>query len=304
MKRKFLFLSVLFLSNAYGANLDKTALKMDYIDKWRTTAIQQMIQTKIPASITLAQGIIESAAGTSELATKGNNHFGIKCHEWDGDRMFHDDDLKGECFRVYGTAELSFVDHSEFLINRPRYAELFALNTTDYKGWARGLKKAGYATNPQYATMLINLIEEFHLDDYDASVLPQKKKHSFLTSGNNKDGRLHPVESKDNSSKFIVAQKGDTYYRISQEFSMAMWELRQYNDFEAKKDVLEEGDIVYIQPKKRKAGNEKEYIVKKKMESLASVSQDLGIKLKVLEKKNPEFTSSELLSSGTKVRLK
>jgi hypothetical protein len=125
-----------------------------------------------------------------------------------------------------------------------------------------------------------------------------------LTSGNNKDGRLHPVESKENSSKFIVAQKGDTYYRISQEFSMAMWELRQYNDFEAKKDVLEEGDIVYIQPKKRKAGNEKEYIVKKKMESLASVSQDLGIKLKVLKKKNPEFTSSELLSNGTKVRLK
>ncbi len=303
MKRNLLILSLICLGNVSAKSIDRQALKMDYIDKWRTTAIQQMINNKIPASITLAQGLIESAAGTSELATKGNNHFGIKCHNWKGDRMFHDDDLAGECFRVYGTAELSFVDHSEFLIGRPRYAELFTLNTTDYEGWAKGLKKAGYATNPQYANMLIKLIEEYHLDDFDASILPPKKKHGFLNSSRNKFDQLHSVETHDNKSKYIVAKKGDTYYRISQEFSMAMWELRKYNDFEVKKDVLEEGDIVYIQPKRRKSGSSNEYTTEDVLESLLSVSQDLGIKLKVLERKNPNYNSTQILPKGTKVRI-
>jgi len=303
MKRNLLLLSVLCLSNLYAETIDRQALKMDYIDKWRSTAIQQMINNKIPASITLAQGIIESASGTSELATKGNNHFGIKCHNWKGDRMFHDDDLAGECFRVYGTAELSFVDHSEFLTGRPRYAELFTLNATDYIGWAKGLKKAGYATNPQYANMLIKLIEEFHLDDYDASFLLQQKKNEFLSSSKNTFDQLHVVQSNDNRSKYIVAQKGDTYYRISQEFSMAMWELRQYNDFEAKKDVLEDGDIVYIQPKRRNSSKSKEYVTKEVLESMITISQELGIKLKILERKNSNFTSTQILPKGTKLRL-
>jgi hypothetical protein len=303
MKRNLLLLYVLCLSNLYAETINSTALKIDYIDKWRGTAIQQMLHNKIPASITLAQGIIESASGTSELATKGNNHFGIKCHNWKGDRMFHDDDLAGECFRVYGTVELSFVDHSEFLIGRPRYAELFTLNTTDYVGWAKGLKKAGYATNPQYADMLIKLIEEFHLDDYDASFMLKQEKSELLTSNRNRFDQAHSIQSKNNRSKYIVVQKGDTYYRISQEFSMAMWELRQYNDFEAKKDVLEEGDIVYIQPKKRNSNKSKEYVTKEILESLIMISQDLGIKLKILERKNSNYTSTQILPIGTKIRL-
>jgi LysM repeat protein len=303
MKRNLLILSVLCLGNLYAETIDRNALKMDYIDKWRSTAIQQMIHSKIPASITLAQGLIESAAGTSELATKGNNHFGIKCHEWKGDRMFHDDDLKGECFRVYGSAELSFVDHSEFLTGRSRYASLFSLNPTDYEAWAKGLKKAGYATNPQYANILIKLIEDFHLDQFDAGVLTPQNKNSFLVSSKNKYDQLHAVQQKENKSKYIVAQKGDTYYRISQEFSMAMWELRQYNDFDKKKDVLEEGDIVYIQPKKRRSGGSNEYVTVEILESLASVSQDFGIKLKTLKRKNPEFTETQILPKGTKLRL-
>ena len=314
MKRNLLLLSVLCFSNLHAETIDRQALKIDYIEQWRSTAIQQMIHNKIPASITLAQGIIESASGTSVLATKGNNHFGIKCHNWKGDRMFHDDDLAGECFRVYSTPELSFADHSEFLKGRPRYAELFTLKLTDYTAWAKGLKKAGYATNPEYANMLIKLIEEFHLDDYDASILPANKHQELLSSSKNKEEELissntnkldqsHAVQSNDNKSKYIVAQKGDTYYRISQEFSMAMWELRQYNDFEAKKDVLEEGDVVYIQPKKRNTSKSKVYITEDVVESLMSVSQDLGIKLKILERKNPNFTSTQIITKGTKLRI-
>lgn len=303
MKRNLLILSVLCLSNLYAETIDRKALKMDYIDKWRSIAINQMIHHKIPASITLAQGLIESAAGTSELATKGNNHFGIKCHEWKGDRMFHDDDLAGECFRVYGSPELSFVDHSEFLTGRSRYASLFALDATDYEGWAKGLKKAGYATNPQYANMLIKLIEDYHLEQFDAGVLTPQNKHNFLISSKNEYDQLHAIQLKDNKSKYIVAQKGDTYYRISQEFSMAMWELRQYNDFDKKKDVLEEGDIVYIQPKKRRSGGSHEYVTEEVLESLASVSQDFGIRLNALKRKNPDFTETQILPKGTKLKL-
>lgn len=303
MKRNLLILSVLCLHNVFAETIDRQALKMEYIDKWRTIAVQQMIHHKIPASITLAQGLIESAAGTSDLATKGNNHFGIKCHEWKGDRMFHDDDLAGECFRVYGTAELSFVDHSAFLTSRPRYASLFSLGATNYQDWALGLKKAGYATNPQYANILIKLIEDFHLAQFDQGVLYPQNKNSFLVSNKNKFEQLHEVKEQDNKSKFIVAQKGDTYYRISQEFSMAMWELRQYNDFDQKKDVLEEGDIVYIQPKKRSSGNSRDYITEEILESLVSVSQDLGIKLSTLKKKNPDYTETQILPKGTKLRL-
>jgi LysM repeat protein len=302
MKRNLLILSVLCLGNLYAETIDRKALKMDYIDKWRSTAIQQMIHHKIPASITLAQGLIESAAGTSDLATKGNNHFGIKCHEWKGDRMFHDDDLAGECFRVYGSAELSFVDHSEFLTGRSRYASLFSLGVMDYESWAKGLKKAGYATNPQYANMLIKLIEDYHLEQFDAGITLQNK-NSFLVSSKNKYDQLHAVQLKDNKSKYIVAQKGDTYYRISQEFSMAMWELRQYNDFDKKKDVLEEGDIIYIQPKKRRSGGSSDYVTQEVLESLASVSQDFGIKLNTLKRKNPEFTETQILPKGTKLKL-
>jgi len=139
-----------------------------YIDTYKEIAIQKMVEYKIPASITLAQGIFESACGTSRLATEGNNHFGIKCHkEWEGDTIKHDDDEKQECFRKYKEAAESYNDHSLFLISRPRYAKLFTLEIMDYQSWARELKAAGYATNPQYADRLISLIERFDLAKQD-----------------------------------------------------------------------------------------------------------------------------------------
>lgn len=145
-----------------------------YIEKYAPTAVREMYRSGVPASITLAQGLLESRCGESPLATKGNNHFGIKCHNtWKGARMYQDDDAKGECFRVYKTADESFVDHSDFLRYRDRYKFLFDLRTTDYKGWAYGLKKAGYATDPAYPKKLIKLIEDYHLYEYD------KKKRSW-----------------------------------------------------------------------------------------------------------------------------
>lgn len=145
-----------------------------YIEKYAPTAVREMYRSGVPASITLAQGLLESSCGESRLATKGNNHFGIKCHNtWKGARMYQDDDARGECFRVYKTADESFVDHSDFLRYRDRYKFLFDLRTTDYKGWAYGLKKAGYATDPAYPKKLIKLIEDYKLYEYD------KKKRSW-----------------------------------------------------------------------------------------------------------------------------
>ena len=144
-----------------GSNTHQKLTKNDYVEQWKSVAIQQMKEHKIPASITLAQGILESASGNSDLAVKGKNHFGIKCHGWTGEKMYMDDDAEGECFRVYSSANESYTDHSLFLNKYDRYAFLFDLELSDYKEWAHGLKKAGYATNPQYPQLLINLIEEF-----------------------------------------------------------------------------------------------------------------------------------------------
>ena len=139
----------------------------EYIRKYAPVAVREMYRSGVPASITLAQGLLESAAGKSELAVSGNNHFGIKCHDWTGKKMYHDDDRRGECFRVYKSADESFVDHSDFLRYRDRYKPLFDNDVTDYKAWAHGLKKAGYATDPSYPSKLIKIIEDYHLYDYD-----------------------------------------------------------------------------------------------------------------------------------------
>ena len=167
-KITYLFLfSCLFLSRSLFAQYTETDI-YNYIETYKGIAIQKMVEYKIPASITLAQGIFESACGTSRLATQGNNHFGIKCHkEWQGDTIKHDDDALQECFRKYKEAEESYNDHSLFLTSRHRYAKLFTLDVMDYTAWAHGLKAAGYATNPKYADRLISLIERFNLAKQD-----------------------------------------------------------------------------------------------------------------------------------------
>ena len=165
MKKSLLLIGLLtgaFYSSAYKIS------KKDYVAMWKDVAIGEMLDHKVPASITLAQGILESGSGNSMLAVDANNHFGIKCHGWTGEKVYKDDDKKNECFRKYDSADESFMDHSDFLLRHQRYANLFELDVTDYKGWARGLKKAGYATNPKYPDLLIDIIEELGLDEYDS----------------------------------------------------------------------------------------------------------------------------------------
>ena len=258
----------------------------DYINRYKDIAIEQMMRHRIPASITLAQGLLESGAGKSLLTVSSNNHFGIKCHnEWTGRRFYKDDDIKDDCFRVYDNARESFEDHSKFLL-RPRYQSLFSLKTTDYKGWARGLKACGYATNPQYADKLIGLIELYGLYEYDYA----KKYDKFIAthSGVNTSGHYanHRIYYR-NKNYYLVANGGETFKSLAEEVGVSYRKLAKYNERD-KKDVLSKGDIIYMEKKRSKA--EKMYKnqphVVKANESLYDIAQLYGIRLKYLYKKN------------------
>jgi hypothetical protein len=273
--------------------------KKEYVLQWKATAIQQMALHKIPASITLAQGILESGSGNSQLARVGNNHFGIKCHGWEGKTMFMDDDEKGECFRVYASAEDSYKDHSQFLTVNKRYNALFELKSDDYKGWAKGLKEAGYATSKTYAEALISLVEELKLNEFDQNVLHE----SGLVVQNNAESEIsHLTIYSANKVKYIIAKKGDTYYRLSREFDMALWQLYRYNDFGTKKDVLEEGDVVYLQPKKRRTTSK--YIKTESELTPRELSQKYAVKLEPLMRRNEFSSPDQLLPVGEKVILR
>ena len=258
----------------------------DYINRYKDIAIEQMMKHHIPASITLAQGLLESGAGKSLLTVSSNNHFGIKCHnEWTGRRFYKDDDIKDDCFRVYDNARESFEDHSKFLL-RPRYQSLFSLKITDYKGWARGLKACGYATNPQYADKLIGLIELYGLYEYDYA----KTYDRFIAthSGANTSGHYanHRIYYR-NKNYYLVANGGETFKTLAQEVGVSYRKLAKYNERD-KKDVLSQGDIIYMEKKRSKA--EKMYKnqphVVRANESLYDIAQLYGIRLKYLYKKN------------------
>ena len=288
-----------------------------YIEKYKDIVIKKMKEYKIPASITLAQGILESGNGNSRLARKANNHFGIKCHkDWNGKKFRLDDDKRRECFRKYKSVEESFSDHSYFLTQRSKYSFLFKLDITDYKGWAYGLKKAGYATNPKYPQLLIKIIEENKLYNFDqttaSSTKPKKKKDEIITYDPNlilpSEEDFEAIEIggnnrqifTNNSIKFIFAQKDDTFYKIAQDFEIYTWQVYKYNDLK-KSDKIKEGQIIYIQPKKKK-GNVKFHVVKEH-ETMYSISQLYGIKLKQLYKKNkmPEGSQPQV---GQKLKLR
>lgn len=251
----------------------------DYIRKYHKIAIDEMHSYGIPASITLAQGILESGNGNSDLAHKSNNHFGIKCHKnWNGRKVYHDDDAKNECFRKYRKVSDSYRDHSEFLKNRDRYAFLFDYKMTDYTAWAKGLKKAGYATHPEYAEKLINLIERFDLALYDRATKFGKRKVKKPKRRERKK-----IYKSENGLKYVLAEAGDNYDIISTELSLWMWELLSFNDCE-KDQQLAQGDVVYLEMKKKKAKSE--YHIVKEDETLHFISQLHGMKLASLQFKN------------------
>lgn len=215
----------------------------DYVKQYAPIAITQMKIHKIPASITLAQGILESRSGNSDLSAVSNNHFGIKCHKgWDGMQTFYDDDKEGECFRVYKDPMESFNDHSKFLTQRSRYQNLFSLALSDYKAWAHGLKKAGYATDKKYAYKLINLIEKYELHQYDLqSGLIEKKTISSATE---------PEVISQSTSDYYIVQKGDGLYRISKLYDTDVQTLMEINDLEDTN--IYPGQHIYLKPKKVK----------------------------------------------------
>lgn len=213
---------------------------LSYIKKYAPLAVYEMHQYKIPASITLAQGILESGRGRSELAVKSNNHFGIKCHTgWKGERVYHDDDEKGECFRKYKYVETSYNDHSEFLSKRRRYAFLFSYSTKDYKSWAKGLKKAGYATDKKYPNKLIKIIEDYKLYEFD------KVKEKDLAKKTKKQKELDEIKQLKNVDvDYYKVKKGDTLYSISKKFNIPVSQLKEVNGL--KSNVIKVGQHLLI----------------------------------------------------------
>lgn len=253
-----------------------------YIKTYSALAIEQQKKYKIPASITLAQGLLESGAGQSDLARRSNNHFGIKCHsDWRGGRVYHDDDLRGECFRKYKRVEDSYEDHSKFL-KRSRYDRLFQLKITDYKGWARGLQKCGYATDRAYANKLIKVIEDYELYCYDTGKVhkltrQEKKKLKYPT--------VKYTIYRTYGLLYVYAKENDSFDQIAQNLDFPVKDLKKFN--EVPEDFpLQKGDIVYIEKKKKKADKPNYDHVVQVGESMHSIAQKYGIQIKSLYKMN------------------
>lgn len=306
---KTVFTTVMMIAVSIAAMAMKEITIEEYIDKYKHISIEEMEKSGIPASITLAQGILESRFGNSELAVKGNNHFGIKCHkEWTGKKMYYDDDARNECFRVYRNPEESYRDHTDFLETRSRYAFIFEFESTDYKNWAKGLKKAGYATNPQYANILINLIEKHQLYLYDRPIRKQilANKHE----DRNKDMTPQVTQQKDykinhgktshtqanmntnsaamevfsfNRIKAVKVGATDNLNIIAERHDVAQNRLMKYNDL-TPGEQLTEGQFVYLQPKRGKAVH-REHIVQTG-QTMKDISQLHGVKLEKLYQRN------------------
>lgn len=289
-----------------------------YIEKYKDLAIREMMRTGVPASITLAQAMIESDFGRSTLARQANNHFGIKCHnDWMGPTMRYDDDSRNECFRKYRDPEESFQDHSDFLKSGSRYQALFDLDPHDYRGWALGLKKAGYATDPNYAALLIRKIEE---NDLSSLVIGKTSKGSFLASKGiprdetisssenpemtensspdtekkntspvfDKGLAVHAVAGRimeNNRVEYIIVRPGDTVENLEKEFQLLGWELKQYNDITGDMKLVP-GQTLYLQPKRSKAEPGKYYHTCTAGETMYTISQKYAIKLKRLYELN------------------
>jgi hypothetical protein len=300
MLRKYIsliLLSFMFIANIQAQAYSKADIVI-YISKYKQAAINKMNLYKIPASITLAQGLLESGAGTSDLATIANNHFGIKCSDdWKGETFRKDDDQKDECFRKYNSVEDCFDDHSKFLTTKARYAELFKLNVTDYKEWAQGLQNAGYATSKEYAQRLIKLIEDYELFEYDKMYKPivigsNENNEQFPSNGMIRLGEdeFLPIDVVNgrriyinNHTRFVIAKKGDTYTKIGKDFGQDEWLIVKYNDV-PKGSKVKEGEIVYIETKRSKAAIDKHVV--QDGETALSVAQFYGLKIKYLYKYN------------------
>ena len=260
----------------------------EYIEKYYKTAIRHMLDYKIPASITLAQGILESGSGRSELAVKANNHFGIKCKTGYKGKEFHlDDETPNECFRVYDNAEESYKDHALFLTERPYYKPLFKLKTTDYKGWAKGLKECGYATNPKYAQRLIDIIEDnklYKFDNEPATYLRANGLDPVKIFPKNEAPVMQSARGEINGVKCVMVTKGSTLYSIAQNNGITVSQLKRFNEL-PRRYVPHDGDVIFVEPKKAFYTEAKFHYAEPK-ENIWTVSQRYGITMQALRAMN------------------
>ena len=259
----------------------------EYIETFSELAMREMARVGIPASIKLAQGCLESNNGNSSLAKKGNNHFGIKCHDWQGKKVYHDDDQRKECFRSYASVYESYMDHSLFLTTKDRYASLFELNPHDYRGWAKGLKQAGYATAHNYANLLIRIIEENELYHYDLLVL-EGELDNYLDSLGVPEIREYQTSRSillNNNIEYVLSEPGDTPESLRAELGLYKNEIYRYNNL-YKDSQLAPGTVIYLQPKRRRAARGHEIHVVEEGQTMYEISQIYGVKLKHLYRKN------------------
>jgi LysM repeat protein len=280
----------------------------EYVLKYKDIAIEEMRRTGVPAAITLAQGIHETSAGQSDLVLKSNNHFGIKCKaEWTGPSVSHDDDARGECFRKYSSPYDSYKDHSDFLASRPHYASLFKLDPTDYEGWARGLKKAGYATNPKYPQILIKLIKDYDLEDYTLIAMGEKpgnEQNEVWAKNNDPEEKntntasvvVAPAASiepqkiiypagvfKINDTKVMFIKKGTSFLAVADEYNVQLNRLFEFNDMRPQ-EVATADQLIYLQ-RKRKTGANEFHIVARD-ENIYDIAQSEGIRIESLQAYN------------------
>ena len=310
LRNSILFFLFLF---TFAARAQNTDVILNYINTYKDLAIEEMQRTGVPAAIKLAQGIHETTAGTSDLVLQSNNHFGIKCKDsWTGQYVNHDDDARGECFRKYPSAIDSYRDHSNFLKGSDRYAFLFRLDPTDYKDWAYGLKRAGYATNPRYPQIIIGLIEDYHLQDYTLVAMgkmsnatenaivkatienDQKQTDPVFVSGKMEEPVKTEIkqpektvekvfypesEFKINDTRVVYAKKGTSFLAIAQQYEIPLARLYEFNDI-PQTDIVNKDQLIYLQ-RKRKTGNN-EYHIIQAGETLYDVAQKEAIRLETL----------------------
>ena len=304
---KKLKLSITFLSVLLGSQIfaQSSQVIKSYIETYKDIAIAEMQRTGVPAAITLAQGIHETGAGTSDLVRRSNNHFGIKCKsDWKGESVSHDDDARGECFRKYNDPYESYRDHSDFLKYRPYYTDLFKLDPTDNEGWAYGLKKAGYATNPKYPQILIKLIKDYNLQDYTMIALNKETRDELVWASNKEESASdeeaktelnEPVEDlalrtkypsgvfKINETKVVLVYKGTSFLKIAEEHKLNLSRLFEFNDMKPV-DVAERDQLIYLQRKRKTGANEFHLVAEG--ETLHSIAQTEAIRIEMLAEYN------------------
>ena len=324
--RKIQLITIIIIATCISTTAQKLT-RQGYVNLYKQWAIAEMNRVGIPASITLAQGILESECGNSRLATEANNHFGIKCHsDWTGESIYHDDDKNQECFRKYTSAYDSFKDHSNFLKDKNRYSDLFLLDHTDYKSWAYGLKAAGYATDPQYAQKLITIIEEMGLEAYDtqqnSTTADDANRYTYdISNGEVTENNVEKIKLRvkknviysinplhehtvdyNNGVKYITVMSGDSFVSIAKEFHLLVSELLAYNDLDATADISQI-KYLYIRSKKNRAHPSCTTHTVQKGETAWSIAHKYGIKLRKLRRFN-RLTNGDAITEGQTLNLR